>query len=146
MNGGVPRPGTDERSPSLRERIVAWARALKRDAVTLWFALRHPATPWVAKGIAFVVVAYALSPIDLIPDFIPVLGFLDDAILLPGLVWVALRLIPASVKLACRAQADRWIAEGNAKPRSRIGVVLVLSAWGIACVALWMVAARAVRG
>lgn len=146
MSERAPRPETDDRPLPIRERIVAWARALKRDAVTLWFALRHPSTPSMARGIAFVVVAYALSPIDLIPDFILVLGFLNDAILLPGMIWVALRLVPASVKGECRAQADRWMADGNAKPRGRIGLVLVLSAWGIAFVALWMVATRAVRG
>lgn len=64
----------------------AWAARLKRDALTLWFAARHPRTPWYAKALAAFVVAYALSPIDLIPDFIPVLGLVDDALLLPALI------------------------------------------------------------
>ena len=64
-------------------RLKAWAQALKRDVMTLWFALKHPLTPWYARVFATLVTAYALSPIDLIPDFIPVLGYLDDLILVP---------------------------------------------------------------
>lgn len=64
----------------------AWARRIKRDGVTLWFAKSHPRTPWLAKALGVFVVAYALSPIDLIPDFIPVLGYLDDVLLLPILI------------------------------------------------------------
>ena len=75
------------------ERLRTWARRIKADAVTLWFAARHPDTPWPAKLACAVAVAYALSPIDLIPDFIPVLGFLDDVLLLPALMWLALRLL-----------------------------------------------------
>ena len=78
-------------------RLRTWAKKVKRDGVTLWFAGRHPQTPWFAKALGAFVVAYALSPIDLIPDFIPVLGYLDDAILLPALIWLAIRLIPAPV-------------------------------------------------
>ena len=73
-----------------------WAVRIKRDGLTLWFALRDPRTPWLARALAWLVVAYALSPIDLIPDFIPVLGYLDD-LLLPGLIWLTLRLLPEAV-------------------------------------------------
>jgi uncharacterized membrane protein YkvA (DUF1232 family) len=76
-----------------RERLRDWARRLKRDAMTLWFARAHPATPWTAKVLAAIVVAYALSPIDLIPDFVPVLGYVDDVILLPLLIWLALAVL-----------------------------------------------------
>ena len=65
--------------------------------MTLWFACRHPATPWAPKILCLFVVGYALSPIDLIPDFIPVLGYLDDVLLLPGLIWLAVRLLPPAV-------------------------------------------------
>ena len=75
------------------------------------------------------VVAYALSPIDLIPDFIPVLGFVDDALLLPGLIWLAVRLVPAPVLAECRSQAERWIAERGSKPRSRAGAVGIVCLW-----------------
>ena len=79
---------------------------LRRDAHAVWLAIRDPRTPWYAKALIFFVVAHTFSPIDLIPDFIPVLGFLDDAIILPGLIWVVLRMIPAEVMADCRAQAD----------------------------------------
>lgn len=111
--------------PSLRD----WARRIKVDGVTLWFACRHPQTPWWAKLLAVCVVAYALSPIDLIPDFIPVLGYLDDVLLLPGLIWLTIRLIPADVRHSCRAQADAWLAREGRKPRSRLGLALVLLVW-----------------
>jgi len=75
-------------------RLKQWARALKRDVLALYLAARDPRVPWYAKALALVTAAYALSPIDLIPDFIPVLGYLDDLILLPGLIWLTVRLIP----------------------------------------------------
>ena len=112
-------------------RIALWARLLRRDGLTLWFALRDARTPRWVKAVAFLVVAYALSPIDLIPDFIPVLGYLDEAILLPVLVWLVLRLLPAPVREACRAQADDWLAQRRAKPRMWLGAVGVVAVWAI---------------
>ena len=97
------------------------ARRIRRDGLTLWFALRDPRTPWAARALGWFVVAYALSPIDLIPDFIPVLGYLDDVILLPGLIWLAIRLLPAQVLADCREEAAHWMAARKAKPRSRWG-------------------------
>ena len=119
------------------QRIRQWASRIKRDGVTLWFAYRHPGTPWFAKLLAAFVVAYALSPIDLIPDFIPVLGYLDDALLLPALIWLNIRLIPADVLEECRQRADLWMKEQGAKPRSMAGVVLVLAVWIGLGAALW---------
>ncbi len=121
----------------MRERLRSWARAVKRDGVTLWFALRHPATPWVAKALAVVVVAYALSPIDLVPDFIPVLGYLDDVILLPALIWLAVRLLPSPVRAECRARAEDWMAQQGRKPRWWVGAVLVAVLWLLLALALW---------
>lgn len=69
-------------------RLKGWARQLKRETVALWFASRDPRTPWTAKALALLTVGYALSPMDLIPDFIPVLGFVDDAIILPVMIWL----------------------------------------------------------
>src|SRR5918993_4535166 len=91
------------------ERLKSWARALKRDVVALWLAARDPRTPVLAKLVAAAVAAYALSPIDLIPDFIPVLGYLDDVILLPVAILLVIRLIPSDVmaqhrELAAAAQ------------------------------------------
>ncbi|MEY2685155.1 MAG: hypothetical protein RJA09_2299 [Pseudomonadota bacterium] len=107
----------------------AWAQRLKRDGVTLWFAGRHPRTPWHAKALGVVVVAYALSPIDLVPDFIPVLGFVDDVLLLPGLIWLAVRLLPADVLADCRHQAEAWLLAQGRKPRSWAGGVAVVLLW-----------------
>lgn len=114
---------------SLSERIRAWARSLKREAVALWFAYKHPDTPLLAKLLCLFVVGYALSPIDLIPDFIPVLGYLDDALLLPALIWLAIRVIPADVFQGCRLQADEWIGQEGEKPRSYLGAALIIGIW-----------------
>ena len=122
---------------SIADRLRTWARKVKRDGVTLWFAGRHPQAPWYAKALGAFVVAYALSPIDLIPDFIPVLGYLDDVILLPALIWLAIRLIPAPVLAECREQADRWMAIKGAKPPSRIGAALIVAVWIGASLAFW---------
>jgi uncharacterized membrane protein YkvA (DUF1232 family) len=123
--------------PSLAHRMRAWAARLKRDGMTLWFAVRHPATPWHARALMAFVVAYALSPIDLIPDFIPVLGYLDDVLLLPALIWLALRLTPDEVIADCRRQADAWSETKRAEPRSIGGIVLVAAAWFCCALALW---------
>lgn len=113
----------------LSDRLQQWARRIKRDGVTLWFACKHPATPWYAKALGAFVVAYALSPIDLIPDFIPVLGYLDDVLLLPGLIWLAVRMLPRHVLDACRAQADAWLMAEGKKPLSWVGAVGVVVLW-----------------
>ena len=107
----------------------AWARRLKRDALTLWFARTDPAPPWAAKMRAAQVVAYALSPLDLIPDFIPVLGYVDDVQLLPAVIWLALRLLPPAVVQASRARAEQWMAEAGARPRSLVGGIVIVLVW-----------------
>ena len=122
---------------ALRNRLRDWARRVKRDGVTLWFAGRHPGTPWLAKALGVFVVAYALSPIDLVPDFIPVLGYVDDVLLLPALIWLAIRLLPLEALAECRAQAEAWMAAQGTKPRSRVGAVLVVGVWIAVAVALW---------
>ena len=118
-------------------KLKVWAKKINRDGVTLWFAIKHPESPWYAKALGMFVVAYALSPIDLIPDFIPVLGYLDDVILLPGLIWLAIRLIPAEVLVACRERADHWISTSGAKPKSLLGAILVLGLWAALSYWLW---------
>lgn len=110
-------------------QLKTWARTLKRDVVALWIAARDPRTPLAAKVVAGAVAAYALSPIDLIPDFIPVLGYLDDVILLPALIWLAVRLMPAAVIEASRADAEKWMAEQHARPRSYAGAVAIVAIW-----------------
>ena len=107
----------------LRQR----ARQLKTDIPAVFLALRHKDTPWPAKAIAFLTVGYALSPIDLIPDFIPVLGYLDDVLLLPALVALAVRLIPSSVMAECRAQAQTlWM---GGKPKRWFYAIPIVAIW-----------------
>ena len=115
-----------------------WAKRVKRDGVTLWFAGKHPKTPWYAKALGLFVVAYALSPIDLIPDFIPVLGYVDNVLLLAGLIWLTLQLLPPDVLTECRGQADVWMQTQGAKPRSMAGPVLVVALWLLVGAALWV--------
>jgi len=117
---------------AIGENLRAWARRVKRDGLTLWFAGKSSRTPWYAKALGAFVVAYALSPIDLIPDFIPVLGYVDDVLLLPALIWLTVKLLPADVLQDCRCQADQWLQEQGRKPRSRAGLVLVIAAWLLA--------------
>lgn len=118
------------------QKISAWAKALKLDVLALWFALKHPSVSGWAKAIAFMAVAYALSPIDLIPDFIPVLGYLDDLIIVPVLVWLALKLIPTDLMNQARDQAVEWINSNQSKPKSYAGLLFVLVVWLICVVIL----------
>ena len=112
-------------------------RHLKGETFALYFAARHPETPWYAKLFVAGVVAYALSPIDLIPDFVPVLGYLDDLILVPLGIAVAIRMIPPTVLAECRARAQESIA--GAKPVSRVAAVVIIGIWLLlaALLALW---------
>jgi len=114
--------------------LKAWAGALKSDVMTLWFALKHPQTPWYARLFAAIVTAYALSPIDLIPDFIPVLGYLDDLLIVPAGIWLLLRMVPDPVLNDSRNQADEWFRLGKNKPVSIWGVIIILTLW---CLAAW---------
>ena len=114
---------------SVFETLRQWARRIKRDGVTLWFATRHPGTPWAVKLLGLFVVAYALSPIDLIPDFIPILGYLDDVLLLPGLIWLGVHLLPNDVLIECRERADAWLLAGKEKPRSYVGAFVIVLIW-----------------
>lgn len=111
------------------QKIRQWARSLKRQVMVLWFCCRHPETPWLAKLLAIGVVAYALSPIDLIPDFIPVLGYLDDVILLPLGILLVIRLMPAQLLDECRRQAEEREASGTPRPTSRVVAVLIVAIW-----------------
>jgi uncharacterized membrane protein YkvA (DUF1232 family) len=103
------------------------ARLLKRDTLAVWFATRDPRTPWVAKVLGVMVAAYAFSPIDLIPDFIPVLGYLDDLILIPAGIALLVKLIPVDVMIDARAKASIE----TQKPVNWIAGVFVLVVWGI---------------
>ena len=117
---------------AIMDRLRQWARELKRDVVALWLATRDPRVPFVAKLVAAATAAYALSPIDLIPDFIPVLGLLDDLILLPAGIWLALRLIPPDVMTDLRRAAGERIARA---PASWTGAAVIVLLW--MAVAVW---------
>ena len=123
---------------TVADRLMRWAKQVKRDGVTRWFAGKHPGTPWYAKALGVFVVAYALSPIDFIPDFIPVLGYLDDVLLLPGLIWLAIRLLPSEVLADCRSQADAWMTAQGEKPSSRLGAAVIVLLWIAVSFALWV--------
>ena len=107
------------------EHLKAWARALKLDVATLWLAARDERVPWYAKALAGLVAAYALSPIDLIPDFIPVLGYLDDLLIVPLGILLAVKLIPTELMVEFRERADR-LAE---RPTSRRAAIVIIGIW-----------------
>lgn len=118
------------------KRLKSWAKALKANLLLLWLCCRQPDMPWRPKVAALVTVAYAVSPVDLIPDFIPVLGFLDDVLLLPLGIMLALRLTPPALVERCRPQAQamagqriafkgRWVMAA-----SIVGVWLIVAAYG----------------
>ncbi len=114
---------------NILEKLKRWARLLKQNIVMLWFATKNPRTPWLPKTICIFIVAYALSPIDLIPDFIPILGYVDDLILLPVLIWIAIRLIPNQIIQASRVEADAYLIKNQSKPRSYLGFLIVIVIW-----------------
>ena len=116
------------------ERLKGWAGAIRRDVVALWLAAGDPRVPWHAKALAAAVAAYALSPIDLIPDFIPLLGYLDDLLIVPLGILLAVRLIPPPILAELRARALE-----HGRPVSRAGLALVISIWlAAAGLALWL--------
>ena len=102
-------------------------RLLRREVYALYLAARHRDTPWYAKLFVAGVVAYAFSPIDLIPDFVPVLGYLDDLILIPLGIAVAIKLIPPDVMAECRVHAVE--VAGSGKPVSRAAAVVIVAIW-----------------
>jgi uncharacterized membrane protein YkvA (DUF1232 family) len=114
------------------ERLRSWARSVKRDVQALYLSARDPRVPWYAKAVALAVAAYALSPIDLIPDFIPVLGYLDDLIIVPLGILLAVRLIPPAVLAEHRATAVAAPMQA-----SRGAAVVIIAIWiGLALVAI----------
>lgn len=116
------------------KKAKAWAKALKRDVIALWLAARDPRVPLTVKLVAGAVAAYALSPIDLIPDFIPILGYLDDLILVPLGILLAIRLIPNELMSGFRLAAE----QRSTRPTSRTGLAFILAIW-LACIifVLW---------
>ena len=120
--------------PSILDTWKTRAHQLKTDVYALYLAYKDPRTPWYARIFAAVVVGYAFSPIDLIPDFIPVLGYLDDLIITPLGIYLALKMIPKEVMADARQRAN--IAELEGRIQSRAGVIIVLTLWAFGLVAL----------
>lgn len=118
----------------LKER----AKKLKSDIPAIYFALTDKRTPWYAKALAAITIGYALSPVDLIPDFIPVLGYLDDLLLLPALAALVIRLIPKDVMDECRVRAEGlW---ENGKPKRWYYAIPIVVVWiALACLIAWLI-------
>ncbi len=114
------------------ERAKVWARGVKRDAVAVYFAARDPRTPMLARCLALAVAAYALSPIDLIPDFIPVLGYLDDLLIVPLGLLLVIRLLPPEVLSASREKAANLLS----RPTSYFAAAFMVSVWLLFLVAI----------
>jgi uncharacterized membrane protein YkvA (DUF1232 family) len=113
------------------DQLKSRARQLKREAFAIYIAARDPRTPWYVKGLIFFVVAHTFSPIDLIPEFIPILGYLDDLIITPGGIWLAVRLIPPEVMEEARAAAA---TRGMDARVGKIGAVVIISVWIVAAI------------
>jgi len=119
------------------EQWRQWSRTIRRDAHALYLAARDPRVPWYAKALAIAVAAYALSPIDLIPDFVPVLGYLDDLVIVPAGIALVIRLIPAPIM----AEHRQLASAAQDKPISRAGAVAIVAIW----IGAFLVAICAVR-
>jgi uncharacterized membrane protein YkvA (DUF1232 family) len=113
------------------DQLKARAHTLKKEVFAVYLVAKDPRTPWYAKGLILLIVAYALSPIDLIPDFVPVLGYLDDLILIPGGIWLAIRMVPPEVLEEARSAAA---AGGVDRSAGRFGLVIVLLLWLVALI------------
>lgn len=120
------------------DQIKLWAKVLKKEVLTLWFCQKHPDIPLLAKILSIFIVAYAFSPIDLIPDFIPILGLLDDIIIIPICIHFTLRLIPKHVIDESRAKANEWIEKDEIKPKNWFVALIIILIWLFVMVQLWM--------
>jgi uncharacterized membrane protein YkvA (DUF1232 family) len=117
--------------------VRSWARRLKRDALTVWLLARDPRAPWHVKALALCVAGYAFSPIDLIPDFIPVLGYLDDLIIVPLGLWLVVRLTPPALVAELREEAEKRIASG--RPVSHMAAAVIVAVWvAAACLVIYL--------
>ena len=113
------------------EKLKSRARALKQEAFAVYLAAKDSRTPWYAKAVAFITIAYALSPIDLIPDFIPILGYLDDLLIVPAGIALAIRLIPAEVLEDAR---ETVATQGVGRSVGYIGAAIIIIIWILAII------------
>ena len=111
------------------ERLKRWAREMKTEALTVWYISKDPETPWYVRVVAFLLVAYAFSPVDLVPDFIPAIGYLDDLIILTVGVYILLQITPERVMSASRRRAFDHVANRDSKPVTKTGILLVVLVW-----------------
>lgn len=118
--------------------LKEWAGRVRRDTLALWFAVRDHRTPLFLRALGYLIIAYALSPIDLIPDFLPVIGYLDELIVLPAGLWLMIKFMPEQLLEECRGRADDWIAQGQERPRSKLGAAIVIIIW--ITIAWWLIA------
>lgn len=123
---------------SLKQRLNAWARTAKLEVLTVYFAARDPETPFFVRLLALIVAAYALSPIDLIPDFIPVIGYLDDLLLIPLGLLLVVRLLPRHVVEASRRKAEALLE----RPRSYVAAAFFILIWlaVLGAIVYWLIA------
>jgi uncharacterized membrane protein YkvA (DUF1232 family) len=119
------------------DRLRKKTEELKKETYALYLAYRDPRVPWYAKAVAAATVAYAVSPIDLIPDFIPVLGYLDDLLIVPAGIALSIRLIPAEIMTECRQKAHERLNGANALGRKAAAVVLAVWAM-LAALLIWL--------
>ena len=112
---------------AIGQQLRTWARQLKTETHALALAARDPRVPWYARVFMALVVAYAFSPLDLVPDFVPVLGDLDDLILIPLGIWLALKMVPTPIMAECRARAVKATAAG--RPTNRVAAVVIVAIW-----------------
>lgn len=125
-----------ENGSTIIKRLKRWALSIKRDVIALWIAASDPRVPWYAKAVAFLVAAYALSPIDLIPDFIPIIGYLDDLLIVPAGIMLAVKLTPADLMEEFR----RLATLREERPISKVGAGAVILIWiaAVAVFAWWL--------
>lgn len=136
MPGWSCRAPSEIYTPRMKTELLAWARTLKRQTLTVYFAARDPRMPWIPRVVALGVAAYALSPIDLIPDFIPVLGLLDDLLIVPLGIALVIRLTPRSVLDDVRRAADAAVE----RPASRVAAAFIVLLWVLSVLLLtWVV-------
>ena len=119
----------------MRKRSPALVERLRVNAHAVWLAARDPRVPWTARALALLIAAYALSPIDLIPDFIPVIGLLDDAILIPAGLWLVTRLVPPALMAEHRSTAEA----AARRPVSWAGIALILAIWALLILIAWLI-------
>jgi uncharacterized membrane protein YkvA (DUF1232 family) len=134
--------GDPELKTGLLADLKARARALKSETYALYLAARDPRTPWYARALVLLVVAYALSPIDLIPDFVPVLGYLDDLVIVPLGITLALKLIPREVLEQARQQASQ---AGLDERAGRLGMAIIILVWILAIILCALLIRRLLR-